>query len=249
VNLIPIAVAAAAGIAIATLAAGPVYRLSVPAGSEPRRACRHCGAGLRAGWSYWLLFPSRCRTCRRTLVPRWWIYQTTAGLTFAALSWRLPAQTAPEAALLLAWLLLATAGIVLAGIDVNARRLPTSIISTTALAIGGLIAVAACSGHRPLLAGRAALAAFALGSTYLAIALARTGSVGLGDVRLAALLGLILGSAGTMAVALGAILPYLLAAPASVVALLRRRDRQIPFGPYLITGAILAVLFTGLEML
>ena len=68
----------------------------------------------------------------------------------------------------------------------------------------------------------------------------------MGDVKLAALIGLVLGAMGLRLVAVAAMLGILAGGVGAIVALAMGRDRKatIPFGPYLALGASLAV-FTG----
>jgi leader peptidase (prepilin peptidase)/N-methyltransferase len=161
----------------------------------------------------------------------------------AALAAWLPATDAADAATLVAWLVFLQAGILLATIDLMVRRLPTRLITATAAVCLTLITAGDLISHRPKHLPAAILAAAGLGGVYLLVALAAPGQVGLGDVRLAALAGLLLGTRGPSAAVLGAGLPYLLALP---FALSRLRnggnDRHLPFGPFLVTGALLAAL-------
>jgi leader peptidase (prepilin peptidase)/N-methyltransferase len=82
-----------------------------------------------------------------------------------------------------------------------------------------------------------------LGLAYLTLALLAPGQLGVGDVRLAALCGLLLGTHSWGTVALGAALPWLLSAIVTGALLSTKRIRrgtQIPFGPHLIVGTLLA---------
>jgi leader peptidase (prepilin peptidase)/N-methyltransferase len=63
--------------------------------------------------------------------------------------------------------------------------------------------------------------------------------MGMGDVRLAALTGLVLGTAGWHTVLIGATGVYLLTTPFAVAAL-RSRKAALPFGPFLVAATILA---------
>jgi leader peptidase (prepilin peptidase)/N-methyltransferase len=109
--------------------------------------------------------------------------------------------------------------------------------------VGVLVIAAAVTSHQLSIA-RTRAAAATVGLAYLALALLTPASVGMGDVRLAALSGLLLGTHGWGTVLIGAVLPHLLAAAAVTVLQLtgRRAHRQteIPFGPCLVTGAVLA---------
>ena len=69
--------------------------------------------------------------------------------------------------------------------------------------------------------------------------------MGMGDVKLAGLIGLVLGALAWRSVVVGAVMGFLLGGLGAVVALLlgRRRKDTIPFGPYLAAGAVVAALF------
>lgn len=235
----------AVGAEIGTLTPRLVYRLAVPGDHPPRRECLHCQARLPVGWRGWLAVDNRCRACRRPLGRHAWVYVAATGVGFAALGWRLPLRDASDVVLLSAWCLLTAVGVVLAGIDLSCKRLPAPIIGGIAAAIGLLVGVAAFVDRDLAVAIRAGVASAALGGMYLVLALIGGGRLGMGDVRLAALLGVPLGASGVSTAVAGAVLPHLLALPVLVVLLaMRRVDRrtEIPFGPYLIAGALLAPL-------
>ncbi|WP_230394901.1 prepilin peptidase [Plantactinospora alkalitolerans] len=161
------------------------------------------------------------------------------------MAWRIAPLTVDEFVLLVAWLLLACAGLLLACVDVTVRRLPTPFVLATAAILAGLVGVAASTARQPWMLVNSLAASSALAGVYLLLALVG-GGMGMGDVRLAAVLGLVLGTAGWTAVLLGATLPYLLAMPSAVMRLRRDpKQRHLPFGPYLVAGAILAVCLTG----
>jgi len=92
---------------------------------------------------------------------------------------------------------------------------------------------------RALAGGLAALAAL------LALALVSPRGMGMGDVKLGAFIGLGLGYLGWGHVALGVFAAFLfggLAGVALIAARLRSRRDQIPFGPWLALGAIVALV-------
>ncbi|GAB1644086.1 hypothetical protein [Krasilnikovia sp. MM14-A1259] len=92
------------------------------------------------------------------------------------------------------------------------------------------------------------LAATILGGGYTALVAVGASRMGMGDVRLAALAGLLLGTLGWEAVILGAVLPCLLAVPFAFVAVTRVRltgvPKPLPFGPFLVAATIIASLVT-----
>jgi leader peptidase (prepilin peptidase)/N-methyltransferase len=77
------------------------------------------------------------------------------------------------------------------------------------------------------------------------VALAVPGGLGMGDVKLAALIGLVLGSMGLSLVGVAAFLGIVgggLAAVGAMAILRYGRKRQIPFGPFLAGGAAVTAL-------
>src|SRR5262249_28954040 len=131
---------------------------------------------------------------------------------FAAVAARLPLGDAADAVLAAAWLTLAAVGLVLAGVDIQVYRLPRSIIVVTTAVIIAQVTAAALVRHHPGLLGHAALAALVFTLAYLVLALLGPGLVGAGDIYLAALLGLLLGTGPLRQILAGATLPYLLGA-------------------------------------
>lgn len=173
-----------------------------------------------------------------------------AGTTAAVglLIWQHRPQQPTDYLLLAAWLTFTLAGVLLSAIDIHVHRLPTPIITATAATLLLLLATGAALTRRPTLVVVPVLAAAVLGGGYLLIVAAGASGAGMGDVRLAALTGLVLGTAGWHTVLYGALLPYLLAGPFAF-AVARRRTVTIPvrmpFGPFLVGGAVLAGAFAG----
>lgn len=145
-------------------------------------------------------------------------------------------------------LLVATAG--LGGwagvVDARSRRLPDAITIPFAGAAASIILATTVATGDWARAGQALLGAGALGLLYLAAAVA--GGLGLGDVKLAAILGATLGFSSWEALLWGSLLGLLLAIPHAVI--LHSFGRQssarigegrpmIPLGPYMVLGAII----------
>ncbi|HEV2824719.1 MAG TPA: prepilin peptidase, partial [Actinomycetota bacterium] len=92
---------------------------------------------------------------------------------------------------------------------------------------------------------RGLLAALAVGGFFLALALISPRGMGLGDVKLAPTLGLALGWLSWGAVAFGVFTSFLLGGVAGLAAIAvagLTRKSLLPFGPWLVTGALLGVL-------
>ena len=144
-----------------------------------------------------------------------------------------------------AYLFLGAICAVVSVMDVSSRRIPNRVV-LPAYAIGGcLLVVAAASDDAWTALVRAAFAMAVLGGFYLLLALAFSGQMGFGDVKLAGLLGLFLGFRGWPAVTTGALLASLFGA---LGAACRHGlggasgKATIAFGPYLCLGALVAVL-------
>ncbi|WP_406039575.1 A24 family peptidase [Micromonospora sp. NBC_00898] len=146
-----------------------------------------------------------------------------------------------------AFLLVATAGLVLALVDLTCLRLPDSLVAAAALGGGlGLVAAALAAGTPGRLLGALAGAALSFAG-YVLLALLPGARLGFGDVKLAAALGLPLGWSGWPTLWLGLLLPHLLNGAVVLVLLVARRvrrDTALPFGPAILAGAWLAVLLS-----
>ena len=91
---------------------------------------------------------------------------------------------------------------------------------------------------------RAGIAMGAFFVAYFLMALVYPGGMGLGDVKLAGVLGLYLGWVGWGAVAVGALAAFVLAGIYAVILLLTKRANRksgIPFGPWMLAGAWLGI--------
>jgi leader peptidase (prepilin peptidase)/N-methyltransferase len=163
-----------------------------------------------------------------------------AGLRRAGLGWALG-----PVPLLGAALPVAAAGLVLAATDLACLRLPDPLVGAAFLVTAAVLGTASIVEHdgRPLL--RCGVAGLGCGAAYcVVVAVPRTG-LGLGDAKLAGLLGFLLGWLGWPAVLLGLALPYACNGPVVLGLLLTgrvRRDTPLPFGPELLAGAYLAIL-------
>lgn len=146
-----------------------------------------------------------------------------------------------------AYAFLAAVGVRLSAIDLRHRLLPNRIVlPATAIALVLLAAAALGEGNGGDLV-RSLLSGVALFGVYLVLALISPNGLGMGDVKLAGMVGMYLGFAGWPAVLLGTLAAFILAAVAGIAALaLRRAHRRsaVPFGPFMLAGAAL-VLLTG----
>jgi len=149
-----------------------------------------------------------------------------------------------DVAVLIAHLALAGVGLWLIVIDARTHRLPNRIVLPALGALVLLVIVEALitgDGGRML---RALLGGLALGVFYAILHLASRQGMGGGDVKLAAVIGLVLAWHGWQTLLLGAAAAFLLGALCALALMLARRanrSTRIAFGPWMIIGAALAV--------
>lgn len=145
-----------------------------------------------------------------------------------------------------AFCFLSAAGVALAFIDAAHRRLPdalTLLSYPVALLLLGAAALAGPDGGHRFLVALAGLAATWL--LFLIQALIYPAGIGWGDVKLSGVLGLYLGWLGVRALVAGVFLGYLLAALVGLALLTMgraTRKSQIPFGPFMLAGTLLAIV-------
>jgi leader peptidase (prepilin peptidase)/N-methyltransferase len=134
--------------------------------------------------------------------------------------------------------------VLLAVIDLEHRLLPNRIVGPAAAAGACLLAVAAVAGGDVHGLVRAALGAVVLFLVYLVLALLAPSGLGMGDVKLAGVLGVYLGWLGWGAVAFGAMAGFVVQAVVALVLLATRRiglRGELPFGPAMLAGAALVI--------
>lgn len=144
-----------------------------------------------------------------------------------------------------AFLFLAVLGVQLARIDVALHLLPNPLVLT--LLAGGLLLLLlpALFNKPPDDLLRAALGSVILFAGYLILGLISPGGIGMGDVKLAAPVGLYLGYLGWGHLLYGGLLGFILNGVVSVVVISkkgRNRATEVPHGPSML-GAVAAVTF------
>jgi leader peptidase (prepilin peptidase)/N-methyltransferase len=168
---------------------------------------------------------------------------------------RVPALVSAETALaavvallaLLAYLFLAAVSVALFFIDLETKRLP-NVLVIPSLVVGavllGTASLLVVDFQSLLFAGIGLVVNLAF---YLLLALGYRGGMGWGDVKLAAVLGTYLGWLGIGTLLVGIFLPFLLGGLFAVALLIARRaarKSRIPFGPWMLVGAWIAI-FAG----
>ncbi|MGB3376815.1 MAG: A24 family peptidase [Microbacterium sp.] len=142
---------------------------------------------------------------------------------------------------------LAGVGLWLVVIDARTHRLPNRIVLPTLGALIVLVIVEALMTGDAGRMLRALLGALVLGAFYAVMHLASRQGMGGGDVKLAAVIGLVLAWHGWWTLLLGSAAAFLLGALYALVLMLMRkveRTTRIAFGPWMILGAVLAISAT-----
>jgi leader peptidase (prepilin peptidase)/N-methyltransferase len=209
----------------------------------PRSRCPRCGTLIRAVDNVpllsYLLLRGRCRSCGERISPEYPITELATALLFAGAAWAIrplyaAAIVAPFLGVMLA----------VALIDVRWRIVPNRL-TYPALLVFLLVIVAGhvAGGGVDALRGVLGLSLYA--GPLFVLAMALPAGMGMGDVKLAALIGLVLGSLGLAYVAVAAFAGVIgggLGAVLAMAAMGYGRKQQIPFGPFLAAGAVVAAL-------
>ncbi|MET9432643.1 A24 family peptidase [Streptomyces sp. NPDC006551] len=174
---------------------------------------------------------------------------TAPALLTALVCALLAAATGPRPELVV-WLLYAPFAVLLASVDVRVHRLPDGLTLPLAAATPSLLGAAALLPYDAGSWGHALLGALALGGAYLVLFLINPGGMGFGDVKLALSLGAALGWYGWGILFAGAFAGFLLGSLYGLGLILSRRGGRkaaIPFGPFMLGGALLGLLLGALS--
>jgi leader peptidase (prepilin peptidase) / N-methyltransferase len=235
-----IALSAVCGLCLGSFLNVVAYRL--PAGLSlvsPGSACPSCGTAIRPYDNVpvlsWLALRGRCRACDTEISARYPLTEAATGALFAAVVLATHAHAA-------AWLDLCfvAALVAITRIDLEHRIIPNRILALLAVLAIALTAIVAPSELPARL-----IAAVTGGGILAAVALAYPKGMGMGDAKLVAVMGLVLGSALAPAVFValltGSLVGVAIIARRGVT---RGRKSAVPFGPFLALGGLVG-LFAG----
>jgi leader peptidase (prepilin peptidase)/N-methyltransferase len=183
----------------------------------------------------WLVLRGRCRHCRAPISPRYPSVELATGGLYAAV-----VASQDDAVRIALGLLLVTALVPIVLIDLEHRLIPNAI--TLPAAIAGAVAILVLDTD---LIVEALIAAAAAGGFFMLAAVLYPRGMGMGDVKLAALLGLYLGRAVGPALFAALILGVLVGA--AIIArkgAVAGRKTAVSFGPFLALGGLLG-FFVG----
>ena len=206
---------------------------------RPASRCPKCGVAVKPYDNIpiisWLLLRGHCRSCGEPISPRYPAVEAlTAALCVGAV---LVHDSASSIALSLGLILIV---IPAALIDLEHRIIPNRLTL-----LGAVVAIVLGTALDPSGEPARLIAGAAAGGFLLIAALAYPGGMGMGDVKLAGVMGLFLGAAVAPAILIALFAGVL----AGAVIIARKgaaagRKTAVPFGPFLAFGAIVAV-FAG----
>jgi leader peptidase (prepilin peptidase) / N-methyltransferase len=184
----------------------------------------------------YLLLRGRCRNCKAPISARYPLVEALTGALFAAAAYTFGLDLRLLSALVLISVLIA-----LAGIDLEHRLLPNVIVGPAAV-----VGLALSILESPESWWVYLLSALAVAGGLFALAVAYPGGMGMGDVKMGAMLGAFLGPYAALAVFLGALAGALTGGLLIVAGRIQRRH-ALPFGVFMALGGIVA-LFVGPQL-
>jgi leader peptidase (prepilin peptidase) / N-methyltransferase len=234
-----VALAFLAGLAAGSFATAVAHR--VPRGigvAASRSQCPHCGAQIAARDNIpvvgWLLLRGRARCCGAPISPRYPLTELAVGILFAATVIVNRQDSVAEVAIDLVFIT-TLAAITLT--DLEQRIIPNKILLAAAI-----VCVAIAAPTDPSGLPERFIAAAAAGGILFLVVFAHPKGMGLGDVKLAATMGLFLGRAVAPAI----FAALLIGSAVGLVLIARHgssaRKMAIPFGPFLALGGVIGML-------
>ena len=224
-----------------------IYR--VPRGESvvaPASHCPACGRPIRSRHNIpvlgWFLLRGRCADCDAPISARYPLVEGATAVLFVAVAVQLNHMQLLAA--LPAWLYFTAIGLALAAIDLEHRRLPNAIVLPSYPVLAALLTLASAITGDWWALGRAAIGGLALFLFFFGLAFVYPAGMGMGDVKLGGLVGGVLAYMSWAALVIGAFAGFLLGALVGGALLATRRAGRktaIPFGPFMIAGALLAL--------
>jgi leader peptidase (prepilin peptidase)/N-methyltransferase len=218
----------------------------VPRGESivsPSSHCPGCGTPIRPRDNIpvlsWLLLRGRCRECSTRISARYPLVEAATAALFVLFGVRFGLH-----AVLPAYLYLAAVGVALTMIDIDVQRLP-DVITLPSYPVGlVLLGVAAVVDHSADSFVRALIGMAALFAFYALVWFIYPAGMGLGDVKLAGVLGLYLAWLGWGQLVVGAFAAFAVGAVVSVAIVAIAgggRKTKVPFGPFMLIGVLIGI--------
>jgi leader peptidase (prepilin peptidase) / N-methyltransferase len=204
---------------------------------KPRSRCPHCDTQI-AGYDNvpvvsWIVLRGHCRHCGVAIPARYPLVEALTALLFVGVGLKIGLEDTLIPALALTITLVAAAET-----DLEHRIIPNRLVAVSAIAAVALWAIVD-PGRLPenLIAGAAA------GGFLLAAAVAYPAGMGMGDVKLAGVMGLYLGTSVAPALFIGFATGAVVGIGIVLIRGMSARKQGVPFGPFLGFGGIVALLY------
>jgi leader peptidase (prepilin peptidase)/N-methyltransferase len=204
---------------------------------HPGSQCPSCAAAIRPYDNVpvlgWLMLRGPCRACHAPISARYPVVEAVTAALYAAVV----AARWDDVTQIALGLALVTLLVPMVLIDLEHRLIPNRLtlpFAVLALALGVVL--------DPGIVAEQLIAGAAAGGFFLVAALVHPRGMGMGDVKLAAVLGLYLGRAVAPAIFAGLIAGVLAGAAIMVrKGAAEGRRTKVPFGPFLALGALVAI--------
>lgn len=193
----------------------------------------------------WLLRRGRCPDCDAPISPRYPMVELATCICFVAVAIKVFRLGQPWA--IPAFLYFAAVAIALSLIDADTHRLPDAIVLPAYPILGLALTISAVLADAPGALVRALLGGLGLFCCYLPLACCQPSGMGFGDVKLAGLVGGMLGYLSYSTLLVGAFAGSVAGGAYAMAALLSGRATRktaVPYGPFMLLGAFVAI-FAG----
>jgi leader peptidase (prepilin peptidase)/N-methyltransferase len=204
---------------------------------KPRSRCPRCETQI-AGYDNipvvsWLLLRGHCRHCKAAIPVRYPLVEALTAVLFIAVGLKIGLEDTLIPALALTITLVAAAET-----DLEHRIIPNRLMATS-----GIAAVALWAIVDPGMLPENMIAGAGAGGFLLAAAVAYPAGMGMGDVKLAAVMGLFLGASVAPALFVGFAAGAVVGIAIVLIRGVSARKQGVPFGPFLAFGGIVGLIW------
>ena len=240
-----VAVAAFFGLLFGSFATVAAYRIPRRETiKDGRSKCPNCGAQIRAYDNIpllsYLILRGKCRDCGFRIPLKYPLIELATAILFGLAAWKFDVTIAALAYAGFSWVL-----VVLTVIDLEHKLLPNRVVFPAFIAGWVLLIADAIVEDRGEQIADALFGAFIFGGIFFVIAFAVPKGMGMGDVKLAFVLGTFLGYVGGVETVLaGMFLSFLVGGVTGIIWMVAAggdRKMAVPFGPFLALGTILGI--------
>ncbi len=213
-----------------------------------RSKCMLCGVQIQNSDNIplfgYIRLRGKCRNCQQRFSPRYLLLElTTATMVF------IPFFIFDRFTMVLPWVAFIILGVALSAIDFQLHRLPDVLNGALYLSGLALFSLDAILNHRLDHLRSAVIASIMLSAFYWLVNLLSKGGMGMGDVKLAASIGLYTGYISALSVYVAAMTSFALGSAVGITIMVLgkgTRKTAVPFGPFMLAGAVISIWLTPL---